>query len=57
MPNISYKTKPVAFRLSVEDYEVIERRIKKHPWVKTAGQYCRVRLEYDIRRKHRRAKR
>jgi len=53
MPNISHKTKPVAFRIPVDTFEVLERRTKgkRSRWA-TVNEYLRDRVVYDTSRKH-----
>ncbi len=54
MPNISSKTKVIAFRLPVEIYDTIERRVKsKRSHWNTISEYLRERVCYDISRSHR----
>jgi len=49
MPNISSKTKPVATRLPVDVYAVLERRAKRRGL--KVSEYLKAFLTYDARRK------
>lgn len=52
MPNSNTKTIPVMFRIPIEVYKVIERRVGKHPRHDKVSEYLRERAIYDITRKH-----
>lgn len=53
-PKVSHKTKVIAFRLPVEIYATIERRVKgKRSHWNTISEYLRERVCYDISRSHR----
>ncbi len=55
MPNTSKRTQVAAFRLPVEIYAIIERRVKgKRSRWNTVSEYLRERVCYDISRSHRR---
>jgi len=58
MPNKSNKTKPVAFRIPIDTFEVLERRVKgkRSKWA-TVNKYLRDRVVYDTDRKHGRDRR
>lgn len=48
----SNTTKVVVFRLPVEDWNIADRRAKKHPRYHNVNEYLKHRNIYDIRRKH-----
>ena len=50
MPNISSKTRVVAFRVRNYVYDIMERRAKKQS--KSVGKYMEKRVSYDVTRKH-----
>ena len=49
MPNISHKTVPVAFRLDIKAYTIINKRAEKRGL--TVGHYLKGLVEYDALRK------
>lgn len=52
MPNVSSKTKTIAFRVPNEVYDIIRRRIarSKLRW-QTVNEYTKDRVIYDAKRK------
>lgn len=47
---LSKTTKPIAFRLQNDLYEIVERRAKRQK--KKVGEYLRDKTEYDVTRPH-----
>ena len=53
MPNQSSKTVPVNFRIPIDLYEIIQKRLEKKPgkWV-NVNEYAKERFIYDASRPH-----
>lgn len=52
MAGKSKKTTVVSVRLYNEDVAIIDKRSEKYPGTMTRGTYIRMRMEYDLHRKH-----
>lgn len=52
MAGKSKKTTVISVRMYNEDVSIIDGRCKKYPGEMTRGKYIRMRMEYDLRRKH-----
>jgi len=52
MAGKSKKTTVVSVRLYNEDIATIDRRSANYPGTMTRGTYIRMRMEYDLHRKH-----
>ena len=52
MPGRSKKTKVIGVRLPVEMVKKLEKRAENYPGEMTVSGYIRMRMEYDVTRKH-----
>ena len=50
--NTTGKTRPIAFRVPVKVYDIILRRVEKHPRARTVGQYSKEQIIFHVTRKH-----